>query len=391
MKLLYLGLWKVEWNCNGEVFMDGENLLTAGIDKLNEMQENLLELEGYKNQLSSSSAEEKRLTASKKDLEKSMEEEVLATVKKRRKEIEDTFEGQIDKVKAKIKKSKDKRDKFKNAKVSERIALETAPLKDDNKKLKQEAKNIFRLKHLPSVFNTKIFFALYFPKHITDIMLIMGILLITLLAIPCAIYFFLLPEQRISYLIIIYLISAAIYFAIYVAISNLVKDKHMEELAQVRAIKDNIRVNKKKIHGIRYSIKKDKDESRYGLEELDENLANLDKEIADILEQKKEALSAFDSSTSHVISESIRAPYNEKISAISEEHDKAFKSSADMEEKVKALTLKIANEYEPYIGKDLMNIENLNTFSNIIKAGNASTISEAIAYYKKGMEEAGIK
>lgn len=371
--------------------MEGENLLSAGIDKLNEMQENLLELEGYKNQLSSSSAEEKRLTASKKDLEKSMEEEVLATVKKRRKEIEDTFEGQVDKVQAKIKKSKDKRDKFKNAKVSERIDLETAPLKDENKKLKQEAKNIFRLKHVPSLFNTRIFFALYFPKHFSDIMIIMGILLITLLAIPCAIYFFLLPEQRILYLIIIYLISAAIYFAIYVAISNLVKDKHIEELTQVKGIKNNIRVNKKKIKGIRYSIKKDRDESTYGLEEFDENLAKLDKEIAHILEQKNETLSAFDSSTSHVISESIRAPFNEKISAVSEEYDKALKTSTDMEEKVKALTLKIANEYEPYIGKDLMNIENLTTLSNIINAGNATTISEAIAYYKKTMEEAGIK
>lgn len=371
--------------------MEGENLLTGGIDRLKEMQESLLELESYKNQLSSSSAEEKRLATSKKDLEKSMEEEVLATVKKRRKEIEDTFEGQIDKVKAKIKKSKDKRDKFKNAKVSERIALETAPLRDENKKLKQEAKNIFRIKRIPSIFNTRIFFALYLPKHFTDIMAIMGILLITLLVIPCAIYFFLLGEQRISYLIIIYLISAAIYFAIYVAISNLVKDKHMEELTQVRGIKDNIRVNKKKIKGIKYSIKKDRDESTYGLEEFDENLANLDKEIAEILEQKKEALSTFDSSTSHVISESIRAPYTEKITAVSEEHDKAYKSSADLEEKVKALILKIANEYEPYIGKDLMNLDYLDTLSNIINAGNATTISEAIAYYKKGMEEAGIK
>ena len=371
--------------------MDGENLLTSGIEKLNEMQENLLELDGFKNQLNESTAEEKRLTASKKDLEKSMEEEVLATVKKRRKEIEDTFEGQIDKIKAKIKKSKDKRDKFKNAKVSERIALETAPLKDENKKLKQEAKNVFRLKHLPSIFNSKIFFALYFPKHFTDIMAIMCILLITLLVIPCAIYFFMLPEQRISYLIIIYLISAAIYFAIYVAISNLVKDKHIEELTQVRGIKDNIRVNKKKINGIRYSIKKDRDESTYGLEEFDENLANLDQEIADILDQKKDALSTFDSSTSHVISESIREPYKEKIYAVSEEYGKAFKTSADMEEKVKALTFKIANEYEPYIGKDLMNLDYLNTLSNIINAGNATTISEAIAYYKKGMEEAGIK
>lgn len=371
--------------------MEGDNLLSAGIDKLSEMLENLLELEEYKNQLTNSSAEEKRLTVSKKDLEKSMEEEVVATVKKRRKEIEDTFEGQIDKVKAKIKKSKDKRDKFKNSKVSERIDLETAPLKDENKKLKMEAKNIFRLKHVPSLFNTRIFFALYFPKHFTDIMIIMGILLITILVIPCTIYFFILPEQKILYLIVIYLISAAIYFAIYVTIGNLVKDKHMEELTQVRGVKDNIRVNKKKIKGIRYSIKKDRDESTYGLEEFDENLANLEKEIADILDQKKEALSAFDSSTSHVISESIRSPYNEKMSAVSEEYDKAKKTSADMEEKVKALTLKIANEYEPYIGKDLMNIDNLGTLSNIINAGNATTISEAIFYYKKGMEEAGIK
>jgi len=55
------------------------------------------------------------------------------------------------------------------------------------------------------------------------------------------------------------------------------------------------------------------------------------------------------------------------------------------EDKIKLLTIKVASEYEPLIGKDLMTLDRLDALINIIQAGSADTISEAITFYKQGL------
>lgn len=370
--------------------MDGNNLLTSGVEALNVMKEQLYELYGYQSKQESLALEEKRLADSIQEMEKAVADEIQSTVKKRRKEIEDTFEAQISKINAKIKKTKDKRDKYKESKVSERIDAETASLREENSNRKKEIKTIFTQYHIPLFFNTKLFYALYFPKFFADFILLLGVLLVTLLVIPCGIYFILLPEERILYLILIYLVVAVIFFGVYVIIGNNIKDKHIDQFRQIKGIRENIRVNQKKIAVIKRNIKRDRDESAYDLENFDEKLAKLEKEAEDINMQMNEALASFDNTTSLVISDDIESQYKEKLTNLKSEHDKASLEYSDTEEKLKALTLKIANEYEPYIGKDLMTLENLKTLINIIQAGNANTVSEAIAYYKKSMDEAGI-
>ncbi|NLK27814.1 MAG: hypothetical protein GX306_05670 [Clostridiales bacterium] len=371
--------------------MEGNNLLTGGVETLNVMKDHLLDLQGTQAQYNTLLQGEKQLAKKVEDLEKDLSEEIQRTTKKRRQEIEETFDDQISKTKAKIKKTKDKRDKYKNSKVSERISEETAFLREENKKLKQEAKAIFRSKHIPSICNSKIFYALYLPKAFTDFLILLVTLVIILLAIPCGIYFLVLPEEKIPYLIIIFIITAAIFFTLYVLIGNHTKDKHLEEFRQVNGIRKNIRANKKKIAVIKRNIKKDRDESSYGLENFDEELHKLEKEAADILEQKKEALEVFDSTTSHVISNDIRGHYEEKLNSLKAEYNKVSSDRLEAEEKIKALTLKLANEYEPFIGKDLMTLDHLDSLINTIHAGLASTISEAVVYYRKSLEESGLK
>jgi len=365
------------------------NPLTGGVETLQEIQEKLIELYEYQAKQERLVVEEKRLADRITDVEKAVAEEVQTTLRKRRKEIEDTFEAQIDKIKAKIKKEKNKRDKNKEAQISDRIALETASLRDDNNNFKKEIKSIFKQNHIPSVFNTKLFYALYFPKISTDYILLLAILLITLLIIPCGIYFFLLPEQKTIYLIVIYLVVAAVSFGLYMIIGNNVKDKHLEQWQHIKTIRENIRLNQRKIAVIKRNIKRDRDESVYNLGDFDREIEKLEKEAEEIHAQKEEALTTFDKTTSHIIADDIESQYKEEITGLKSEHNKISSECSEIEEKIKALTLLIANEYEPYIGKDLMTLDHLKTFITIIQAGNADTISEAIAYYKRSMDDAG--
>ena len=101
--------------------MDEGNLLTGGVDKLNEIKEDLLELRGYQENYESLVIEEDKNEKSIQSLEKAASDEVAATIKMRRTEIDIAYDKPFDKTKASIKRIKDKRDKRKNKKVSDRI------------------------------------------------------------------------------------------------------------------------------------------------------------------------------------------------------------------------------------------------------------------------------
>lgn len=368
--------------------MEGNNnLLAGGIDTLNEIKENLLELHGYQTKFDALLSEEDNLEKDIRNLEKSISEEIADTTKNRRQEIESTFDKQSDKTLTRIKRTREKREKRKSSKISERIDAETLSLREENNQLSLETKTILKQKHVPAWCNTKLYYALYFPKGFMDILFIILALFLTLFVIPCGVYFYLLPVERIFYLILIYIITVICFGGLFLLVYNRTKERHRETLVQVKGLRDRIRINKKKMGVIKRSILKDNDESTYGLENFDEELSRLNKEAEDIAEQKKEALLLFDNTTSQVIAGEIRGRFDEKLSSLKAEYEKKSAEIAKTGEKIKALTIKTARDYEPFIGKDLMSLERLDSLINIIQAGNAANISEAIKFYKQNTDQ----
>lgn len=365
--------------------MEEGNLLSGGVEKLQEIKENLIEISKYEEIYANLVKEEEQIEKDINNLEKASSEEVQRTIKKRRTEIEEAYDKQLNNIKASIKKVKDKRDKSKNRKVSERIEDETASLREENHRLKLDAKTVFGQKHVPSYCNTGLYYALYYPRYLKDIIIILLTLMITLFIIPCGIYYFLIPEEKIIYLAIIYIITVLLFGGLYLFIGNHTKEKYAEEIRQVRSIRHNIYSNNKKIKTIKRNIKKDRDESSYGLEDFDNELSKLNNEAAEIAEQKKAALISFENNTIPVITNEIRKQYDEKISKLKETYKTLKAESSEAEEKIKVLTLKKASEYEPLIGKDLIAIDRIDSLINIIEAGNAANISEAVQFYRKNM------
>ena len=60
-------------------------------------------------------------------------------------------------------------------------------------------------------------------------------------------------------------------------------------------------------------------------------------------------------------------------------------AEAELEQTEKALqekSLEISRDYASHLGEDMMRVDRLEDLINIINAGQASNVSEAIAYYK---------
>jgi uncharacterized phage infection (PIP) family protein YhgE len=361
------------------------NLLTGGLDTLNEMKESMLELNGNKEKFAALTSEEEKLERLIENTQKDITEEISEVNKKRKKEIDDAFDEQIDKVRAKMRKVRDKRDKRKNTKVSERISAETETLREENHRLNLEAKTIFKQNHMLSLCNSKLYFALFSPGGFSDILTILGTIIITLLVIPCGIYYFLLPKEKILYLIIIYFITVIVFGGLYVFIGNHTKDKHPEAVKEVKKLRNIIKSNDRKIKAIKKEIIKDRDESGYGLENYDEELNTLDKEQADIANQKKEALLVFENTTSRMIADEIRAKHEDGLSKMKQDYDTICAEVKKVDARVKDLSIKVAREYEPFLGKEFLTPDKLEALTNIMQAGNAANISEALTFYKQNM------
>jgi hypothetical protein len=366
--------------------MEGSNLLEGGIEQLNEIKECLLELGGYQSNNETLLHEEEALENRISSTQKDAEDEIERTIKKRRQEIEDAFDKQLDKLHTRSKRIKDKREKSKNLKVSQRIKEETSDIRSENAQLRQEAKTLFKQKHVPGFCNTKLYYALFAPKALSDYLIILGALILILFLVPCGIYFFLLPEEKIIYLILTYVLTVLFFGGVYVLVANCTKVKFTDEIHKVKGIRTQIRANKKKIAIIKRNIRKDRDESTYGLQEFDAELGKLEQETAEIVSQKKEALLVFDQSTRHIIAAEIEGSYKERLEGLKAELVKASAAVKQAEERIKALTLKMASDYEPFLGKDMMNQKMLDTLINILQEGSATNISEAIAFYHKNNE-----
>lgn len=360
-----------------------DNILNSGIEGLKELKEKLIQLDRHQNDNSGLQGDEKKLEKSIKTKEVSIEDEVKLTIKKRKDEIQATYNQEITKSTNKISKIQNKKEKSKEVQKSERVKHETADLTAENEQMNLEIKKTLKDNKIPSFVNTRLFFSLYMPKGTKEFTIILISLLIILIAIPSGVYFFVLPEQKVQYLIIIYSLTVIIFGGIYLLIGNKVKDKHLPFIKEIRVMRTNMAKNKRKIRKIKKKILSDKDDSVYSLEHYDEEIKNIKFEIEGIESRKQEAVTAFDRDTKPIIVEEIRSIYSEELLNMNIQLTTLKEKIRTNDENIKYLSRELVENYEAYLGKEFMSVENIEQLINIMTEKPLQKVSEAIVFYRK--------
>lgn len=325
---------------------------------------------------------ENELESSLKSKQKQVSDVISQTVKKRIEEITKSYDNEIGKKQERLKKVRSKREKAKNQGVKERIAENTQELIKGNANLKRQLKTLFHANHVPRFCAGKFYYSLYFTQGIKEVLVLLFMILVCFLAIPCGVYF-LIPMRKTWYLALIYVLAILIFGGLYVKIGNATKLKYMEVLLEGRNIHNQILNNKKLIKKITKSIRKDKNDAAYNLEKYDDEIAQLEQDMAQAERQKKEALNTFDTVTKTIISDEIMENNREELAQI--ESDLA-KTNADLKETQKLATNKalyITDHYEVYAGKEFMTVEKLERLEALIQSGKASNLSEAAAMFQE--------
>ena len=349
-------------------FFAGAKQAVQELDELKQKEKMLLDLE-------------KQLENSLKSKKREVADTIAQTVKKRSDEIAKSYDVEIGKAQDRLKKVRSKREKAKTQGEKERIVEETQSLVRENSDLKAQMKTIFHANRVPKFCASNLYYALFFTKGFKELMTMFITLLLVFLALPVGIYF-VIPERQTMYLVVIYVAVIIVFGGLYVKIGNSTKMKHMDALKEGRVIREKIKANKKQMKSIEKSIRKDKNDSVYNLQKFDDEIAQLEQDMAQAERKKKEALNTFNTVTKTIISDEIMGNHKAELDQIESDFAKTTADLKETQNAAMAKALYITDNFEIYAGKDFMTIERLSALEEIIQSGQAANISEAITTFK---------
>ncbi len=366
-----------------------ESVFDENVDYLYQVQTDLEAVEQLKKEMNEYRIQEKNLKKSIASEEKSIQDEIAQTIKRRKNEIEKVYDDQIEANKAKSKAVWNKRDKTKSKRIGERVSYETSELAEENRQLQVELRTLFKARHLPSYSRSGLFYALFMTKRAWEFPVLILSILIAYVAVPMLVYLIcagaLFKNNTKDLPLMCTLIVSAVLFLItliYVIIINKVKIRHYETLLDGRHIRDQIAANKRQMKAIRNKINKDKDDSQYGLDKYDYKLDELDKELSDISAEKQDAMTVFENETKQVLTNEINDRRLGHLENMKARLDSLEDSMALLDEDIQNSLLAVANNYGAILGKEFCTPERVADLISLMEDGTADTVSEAIAAYK---------
>ncbi len=354
-----------------------DNFLSGGIAELEQARELVEKADRLKETLAES---EKILRSNEKEIEnkrRQLNEKIDNAIKTRRNELSKYHDEQVNKEKKEIKSIKKERRSAKNKAVDTRISGETGDLQEENKKLNQQVKKLFRDSHIPAFCNTAYYYALYDPKTVRDFVLLAITAVMAIGIIPNVIC--MLIETKALIKILIYMGVIVFFFLVYFLIYIITKKGEKGEvISKARGLRRKIGKNKAQIRRLAREIRTDEDESSYGLEGYDDNI----KSASSTLQVKEDAMSQALEQFDNVTAVSIRNEMEQEALPQIEQMEADSKAlRADYQNKqaeYEAAERAIKNSYAAYLGTKNTTSEKINEMIEILRDGQAQTIMQAL-------------
>ena len=370
--------------------MDMDNIFNQNVDFLIQAREEVVACNQMEQKQKQLQEREDKMQKAIAQEEKSIHDEINTTIKKRKAEIEDTYDAQLDAGRKKLKKAQEQKNKEKSERVGQRVDEETADVKENSRQLKTEMRTLFKKNHVPAFCQTGFYYALFMPKGIKEILILLLMIVIGLAGIPFGIYELFarviladkLIVQASYFMALVIALSLIVVLGIYFLIFNLTKVRHRDTIAEGRKIRNQMLANDKNIRAIKNAINKDKDESQYGLDAYDQKIQESQNEMDAIAEEKQAALTEFEQQTRNTIIDEINGRRQAKLDDMRQQAAAVEEERYDVEGKIKEAALAITNKYAKYLGKNICREETLSDIINIMQTEQIDTISEGIAIYK---------
>lgn len=356
--------------------MEGQNILYGNVNDLENVRGLVEARDKVRNEIASLNSEKQRLEKDVLAEEKQLNENIESTLKKRREQVVSNFDKELEKSQDRLKKVRNNRDKAKDRKVAERIKDETSELVIENKNIHEEVRTFFKQKGVPGFMDNGYIYALYFPRSTKEIGVLVLTFAIGIIAFPWLFGFLMGATGLWGFFVRV--IAIILFLGLYILGYNYTRVRHRDTFSDMIVKRRAIRKNQGKINRIKKSIKKDKDEERYGLGEYDEDIQEIEDAINDIVRKKNEALADFEKTTKADICEEITNRDMPKIDKIKKNISEISIKLKELEQKQKDMSINLSTNFGAYLGEENMTVERIALLTQLINDGQAANIGEAV-------------
>lgn len=342
---------------------------------------NALETVAAEDKVKKLTAEDKKATKNLNNAKKAVEAEIEAAWKAGQEAACGELTAEVSRRQKELGKLKNERAASKEKGVADRIDKETEYLFKENQGKKSEIVTMYKNDKVPFFCRMGYYFAMFAPKSIGDFFMILVTLLIAFGGIPMLVWYF-IPDRTTTHLIIIYVIAVLLFGGIYGLILYFTKIKHSQTIKTARDISLQIRANKKEIKAVKKRIRSDEDESGYGLGDIDNKIAGLQKELDDVIAKLEAAKAEFENVTKGALKADIEAKNKENLDALEAECVAKAQELAEANEALDKLDAEYENVYLARIPKEYLKEAKLDRLIELFENGNAVSIDSAILIMK---------
>ena len=365
--------------------------LSEGREYLSTMQEELAEVERLKRELDGLKSDQKKLEKDIVSTEKSIKNEIASTIKRKRNDLKDEYAQKTHEVNNEKKGIEQQKSRKRSREVAARVGDETSMLVNENKEIRKDIMRYLRENRVPKIFRNRVFEVLFDPVGLVDWGEFLAAGFVAFLLIPWLIYQLgqftgiyneLNTANKKVFLVILVAVWIILVLVVYFLIYANVKMKYKDVFTQTRELRREINVNDNKINDIKRNIHRDKDDSKYDLDEFNVKIQLAEEKQEAINFDRNNALKDFDENVTKSITDEI----TEKRTPELEEKKKALEELIEKTEEINAeydsASADIDSKYISELGADIVRPDVIDKLAKIMDEGKASTIGDAIEVLK---------
>ena len=281
--------------------MAEKSIFKCGKKELLELKEILSKYYEFEKKIAEIAKKEAKQIQFNEERKQEIEQSIISKEAELRKEIAKPFDINISKYLARKDELLEHKEEKRKAAIELYIDHEKEDLTHDTNHYKKSIRKIATEDGLPPICTTKLFLALFYPKVLSDAIILIIFLVAVLLLFPLGIFCVVFPDGGRLELTTIYLFIVVLIFAIYALINTTVKEKYLTTFQKINEYRVDVDRTAKELHEIIQKAKEMSDEelvcdvfTEDYLKSAKEELEMLDEEIIAETAKKDAIVREFD-------------------------------------------------------------------------------------------------
>lgn len=351
------------------------------IEFLKGARENIIKAKKYEEEINQLKKEERKAKRDYSTAQKEVAAQIDKALKDGRNEACSGLEAEVNKLQKELDRLKSERAASKEKGVADRISRETEYLYNSNKSRKADVVSMFKRDKVPALCRNPYYLALFAPKGIIDLIVLILTQLAAFGLIPMLVYF-LIKNRQSYHLAIIYVVAVLLFGGGYILILYFTRSRYGKYIRAARDVNAQIRINRRKIKQIRKNIINDEDESGYNLTDIDNRLSERKKEFEAVSSELEAARKQFDEVTSIKIKKDIEDENEERLNQLSEALRDKSEQIRLADEENERLDMEYEEKYMERIEKDYLKEAKLDYMIELLENGDVPSIESAVLILK---------